>query len=381
MKIRLPALLILFLSVVTQSFGQANCGAASSGFTPINDLGTGTFTNAWGQVWTGGLYPNGSNYLPATHKNDGMQIAQTVLPLDANGAIDTTNGKIVWLSIGMSHCTFETQKFIPLAYAYPNLNPKLVLVDGAQSGKKLSNISAPWNNAYSAYWSLVASRLSNAGVTANQVEVIWLKEANSADDYPLIHDHYDSLIVGFRRVMHELKTRFPNAKLCYMPGRSSGRYASSTLNPEPFSYYTGWATREIIEEQINGDTALAYSGNNIRAPFLLWSTYLWSDGSTPQLTNPNIFITCPDDLEADGTHPSDPVGRTKIANWLLTFYENDSLSCPWFFKPSFCSPVTDVNKISSITLQRDNLPCGLYFILVKQDNKIFSAGRFVISDN
>jgi hypothetical protein len=33
----------LFYSV---AFAQANCSAPSTGFTPINDLGAGTFTNA-----------------------------------------------------------------------------------------------------------------------------------------------------------------------------------------------------------------------------------------------------------------------------------------------------------------------------------------------
>jgi hypothetical protein len=82
-------------------------------------------------VWTGGLYLNGSNFMPSAHKSAGMQIAQSVVPLDASGNVDSTNGKVVWLSIGMSNTTLETQQFIPLANAYANKNPKLTLVDGA----------------------------------------------------------------------------------------------------------------------------------------------------------------------------------------------------------------------------------------------------------
>ncbi|MBI3500510.1 MAG: T9SS type A sorting domain-containing protein [Bacteroidetes bacterium] len=345
MKTQLFSFVILFL-LAAKSFGQANCTAASTGFTPINDLGSGTFTNAWSVTWTGGLYPNGSNYLPATHKGAGTQIAQQVLPLNSSGNVDMTNGKIVWMSIGMSNTTYEAQQFIPLANAYANKNPKLTLVDGAQGGMSADRISSPWLSQYSTYWSTVATRLSSAGVTANQVEVIWFKEADPAGTMT-VQIYYDSLIVQFKRIMHEIKTRFPNAKLCYMASRISARYASSTLNPEPFAYYTGWAVKEIIEEQINGDTALAYSGSNIRSPFLSWGIYMWSDGSTPEATNSNIFITCPTDLQNDGTHPSIPTGAAKVANWLLTFYQNDSLSCSWFFNssPSFC-PLTAVNEIS-----------------------------------
>lgn len=415
----------LFYSV---AFAQANCSAPSTGFTPINDLGAGTFTNAWGTVWTGGLYLNGSNFMPSAHKSAGMQIAKSVVPLDASGNVDSTNGKMVWLSIGMSNTTAETQQFIPLANAYANKNPKLTLVDGAVGGASVDKISSPWLPQYATYWNTVATRLSNAGVTANQVQVIWFKEANPAGTMT-IQQYYDSLLVQFTRCMHEIKTRFPNVKLCYMASRISARYASSTLNPEPFSYYTGWAIREIIQRQINGDTALAYSGNNIRSPFLSWGIYMWSDGSVPQASNPNIFITCPADLANDGTHPS-AVGAAKVANWLLTFYQNDSLSCPWFFNTpqAFCGatgvdetasaasavrvypnpfststifqtanfftnatltvynlygqPVKQIKNFSgqTVTLSRDNLPGGLYFIHLTEDNKIITADKLVITD-
>src|SRR4051812_40183001 len=94
---------------------QPTCTAPSSGFTPINDLGPGTFTNTWSQSWTGGLYPNGSNVLPQNHKAAGMQMVSQVIPRSANGTPDPINGKIGWLSIGMSNTTQESQKFIPTA--------------------------------------------------------------------------------------------------------------------------------------------------------------------------------------------------------------------------------------------------------------------------
>jgi hypothetical protein len=322
---------------------QPICTAPSTGFIPINDLKTGTFNG-----WTGGLYPNGSNYIPSPHKIAGKNIASSqVFPRDAAGNQDLVNGKIVWLSIGMSNTTMETQQFIPLANAYPNKNPKLVFVDGAVGGMTASIISTTSNSNYSTYWNTVATRLSNAGVTASQVQVIWYKEANVANSTPIL-TYYDSLVAQIKRSLNIIKLRFPNARLCYMASRISARYASSALNPEPYAYYTGWAVKKVITDQINGDSKLKYSGPDANSPWLSWGIYLWSDGSTPQITNPNVFWSCGSDFQNDGTHPSVHVGAKKVAELLLNFFQNDSISCPWFFvnRPTFCSSASGTGDIS-----------------------------------
>lgn len=331
-------IIILFAAVAT---AQPLCTATSTGFIPLNDLKTGTFNG-----WTGGLYPNGSDYMPPAHKIAGMNIAATqIIPRDASGNPDNINGKIVWLSIGMSNTTAETQQFIPLANAYPNKNPKLVFVDGAVGGMTASIISTMTNSNYSTYWNTVISRLANTGVTANQVQIIWYKEANVANSTPILN-YYDSMVVQTKRIMNIIKQRFPNARLCYMASRISARYASSSLNPEPYAYYTGWAIKKVIEDQIIGDSKLKYSGFDANSPWLSWGIYLWSDGSIPQITNPNVFWTCSSDFQNDGTHPSIPVGASKVANLLLTFYKNDTISCPWFFNnsPSYCSAPAGINE-------------------------------------
>ena len=56
---------------------------------------------------------------------------------------------------------------------------------------------------------------------------------------------------------------------------------------------------------------------------------MWSDGSTPQTTNPNVFWSCPTDFMGDGTHPS-TVGAQKVGSLLLNFFTSDSTSTPWF---------------------------------------------------
>ena len=417
-------LTLLFL-VATRSIAQ-NCTAASTGLVPINDLGTGQFTNAWNGVWQGGLYPNGSNLLPAAHKNAGLQLAGQIQCLDQNGNPDTANGKIVWLSIGMSNTTQETQKFIPLANALSGKNPRLTLVDGAVGGQTAQIISTQNNANYSSYWNTVQTRLSAAGVSPKQVQVVWLKEANAVGTTP-IKQYYDSLVVQLKRITWELKIRFPNVKLCYIASRISARYATSTLNPEPFAYYTGWAVKKVIEDQINGEAQLAYTGTNVKSPWLSWGIYMWSDGDKPQLTDPKIFWSCPADFQSDGTHPSNPTGATKAGNLLLNFFSTDDTAKPWFmgsgcqittsidelvnnqnlaiFPNPFVSETTikrtgnfqnaslaifnssgqQVKQLSGIsgesyTLHRGNLPKGIYLIRITQDNKLIASDKLLVTD-
>ncbi len=418
-------IIILFAAfihlLIGDLFSQPNCSAPSTGFNPINDLGTG-ISPVTGLM--GGLYPNGSNFLPSAHKTSGLQLAMQVQCLDTSGNPDAVNGKVVWLSIGMSNCSQETQQFIPLANALVGKNPNLTLVNGAQGGKTAEIVSSPWNSSYTNFWNTVDARLSSEGVTANQVQVIWFKEANKANLTPPVQDYHDSLVVQIKRIMNEIKTRFPNVKLCYLASRISARYASTALNPEPYAYMTGWAVKKVIEDQINGDAQLAYSGSGAKSPWLSWGIYMWSDGDTPQMTNSNIFFTCTD-YQNDGTHPS-TAGEQKIGGLLLDFFSTDSTATPWFIANgcnttgiekqnlenslhiypnpfcltttlqvnedlknatlivynSFGQQVKQIKNISgqTVTFHRENLVSGLYFIQLTQDNKVISSNNLVISN-
>ena len=131
-----------------------NCSNTSVGFPPIADLGTGYWRGA-----QGGLYPGGSNYRPVAHNLAGLGIAQNIFPLDTAGNIDLINGKIVWLSVGMSNTTMETQLFLPMTDTFSLINPKLVLVDGAQGGQDINAIDDPQAN----FWNVINQRLSASG--------------------------------------------------------------------------------------------------------------------------------------------------------------------------------------------------------------------------
>jgi len=311
--------LVFLLSAVAAA--QPDCAGTSVGLVAISDLGTGTYNG-----WTGGLYPGGSNERPPDHLAAGLAYAAQVEPLDATGAPDPANGSVVWLSIGFSNATQEAQVFMQLANAMPDKHPRLRLVDGARGGQTATILSTPNHSGYADYWSSVDMRLANAGLTPAQVQAIWFKDDNQAGSTPL-QTHYDTLLAQSKRIMNELRTRFPNGRLCYIASRSYAGYASTALNPEPYAYRNGWAMKHLIEAQITGDPALRHDGPAANAPWLSWGAYLWADGLVPR--GDGLIWECPDDYTNDGTHLS-PTGRTKVANLLLDFFRNDPTTCPWF---------------------------------------------------
>ncbi|MGQ0828536.1 MAG: T9SS type A sorting domain-containing protein [Bacteroidota bacterium] len=314
---------LLLLLVLLSGFLKAqNCTNTSVGYPPINDLATG----AW-RGNTGGLYPNGSNYKPAAHNAAGLNIASQIMPLDTNGNVDLINGKIVWLSVGMSNTTQSTQVFLPMANAFPQKNPKLVLIDGAQGGQDIVIISNPNAN----FWNVIKQRLAAVGLTSKQVQAVWFKEAQGNPTDTAFATYPDALKLKYKTGIQVVKSKFPNTKLCYLSSRTYGGYATGTLNPEPYAYYSGWSVKRLIEDQINGDTSLTYSGATPRVPWLAWGPYLWTDGTTPRADG--LVWNCPTDVLPDGVHPSTS-GRQKVAQLLLNFFTSDSTSTPWFLTQS-----------------------------------------------
>src|SRR5437016_13855224 len=86
--------LLTFLFATTQTF------ATNTGFVPLNDLGSGLYLGQY----QGGLYPGGSNAMPAAHASDGLN--HLITARDVNGN-PTLSGKYALISIGMSNTTQE----------------------------------------------------------------------------------------------------------------------------------------------------------------------------------------------------------------------------------------------------------------------------------
>ena len=239
---RLLAVWAVVASFAPRPAVAANCAGTSVGFVPLEDLGVGLYNGS-----PGGLYPAGRSGRPATHDADLARVAAPV-PLDAAGSPDPVNGKIGFISIGMSNATQEFSTFKPMADAYPAKNPKTVVVDCAFPGKVASIIMNPADP----YWAYVDGQVSAAGLTNAQVEVVWLKEAdgNPSSAWPV---YAQTLRDELGTILQVIKARYPNTRATYLASRIYAGYASTTLNPEPYAYESGFSVKWLVEQQLSGD--------------------------------------------------------------------------------------------------------------------------------
>lgn len=312
-------LLIIFVSSFQNLYSQ-NCSNTSVGFTPVNDLSSGFFR---GQQ--GGLYPAGSNVRPDIHNADGLKLSTQIVPLDTSGNYDPINGKIVLMSVGMSNTSLEFIQFMNLVNQSTIVNPKLVVVNGAQGGKDINKIVNPSDS----FWLILNQRLSARGLTARQVQAIWFKEAEAGPTDTSFPGNPLTIKTKYKTVMNILKNKFQNLDLCYFSSRIYAGYSTSSLSPEPSAYFNGWTVKWTIEDQLNGDTGLIYKGTGANSPWLSWGPYTWADGTNPRLDG--LTWNCPADFNSDGTHPSTS-GSIKVANRLFSFFTTDETAKPWFLK-------------------------------------------------
>lgn len=297
-----------------------SCSTVSVGILPLMDLGTGTYRG-----YQGGLYPGGVNVRPASHDSAGRALAAGVLPRNPSGGVDMANGRIVLLSIGMSNATQEFSVFKGMADSLASKNPRLTIVDGAQGGQTAAIIA----NRNASFWTVIDQRLAAAGMTRMQVQAAWVKEADASPSSGFPR-HAQVLDSEFVLIARNLKYFYPNIALSYWSSRTYGGYATTSLNPEPYAFESGFAVKWTITRQISGDTALAYGGPSPRAPWLAWGPYLWADGLVPR--SDGLTWTCDDFVSTDRTHPS-ATGRRKVAQMLLNFFTADTTAQGWFLRP------------------------------------------------
>lgn len=325
----LASLVCMALSVSSGDAGASNCNGTSVGTIPLSELLSGDY-----QGFPGGLYAGVTNARPAAHETAGLAQAAQVVPRDATGAPNAQNGKIGLVTIGMSNTQSESIKFIEQTFHDPLRDPRLILVQGAAGGQVAERIIDP----EAPYWDFVDQAVANAGLSPNQVQVFWLKEANPGPDEPF-PEHAEILRNQLRIIVQILRDKFPNGRLCYLSSRIYAGYASTGLNPEPYAYESGFTVRWLIEQQMEGDPALNFdpAAGSVEAPWLSWAAYLWGDGLVPR--SDGLIWEC-SDFADDGTHPS-PQGASKVADLLMEWIYNDSTTRWYFAEPSSVDPLPE----------------------------------------
>lgn len=323
-----PFLLLILIGLLTVVGGlvyreltAVHLGQSSVGLTPLTELGRGTYHGA-----QGGLYPNGSNERPSAHEAAGVAIAERIPPLASDGSVDEQNGKIGFVAVGMSNTMMEFAVFLDQGDEIPQLNPAVVLVNGAEMHKASQYVADPNDD----YWTTLDERVAEAGLSDAQVQVVWLKEARASNNLPF---PLDALLLknDLKEIIENLSFRFPNLKIVYLSSRTYGGYATTDLSPEPHAYQSAFAVKWLIEDQIEGKVGLNYDPDQgtVYAPWLSWGPYLWADGVAG---DPAGIVWEQSDFSYDGTHPS-PSGRAKVAGQLHHFLRTDVTAVPWFLTP------------------------------------------------
>ncbi len=275
----------------------------------------------------GGLYGGGKNEPPEAHQAAAQDELAKITPLDAQGE-PSEDGKIVLLSIGMSNTTREFSRFKEVADEDPQKSPHVMVVDGAQGG----NGAEEWaEENVERVWAKVNRRLKRAGVTPEQVQAIWLKQAVRRPKPGESLENARALQGHLTTILNHAKANFPNLRVAYLSSRSYGGYSRNHSEPE--SYETAFSVRWVIQEQIDGEPELNYdpTRGEVKAPLLLWGPYLWANGTTPRKSDGLVWER--EDFVRDGPHPSDS-GREKVVEMLLNFFKSDPNACTWFLKPS-----------------------------------------------
>lgn len=305
----------------------------------------------------GGLYPDELNLPPADHAAAGLAQAALVVPRDEFGnAAD--DGLIVMLGVGMSNAAQEFAVFERQADLDTTRNPRLVIINGAEGAVGAGMMADPANE----YWTLLDGRLVAMDVSPEQVQVVWLKNANGEppDDFP---GHAEQLEEDLRTVVLLLKARFINLRLCYLSSRTYGGYAITEQNPEPQAFETAFSVRWLIEAQIDGDPALSYAAD--LAPWMAWGPYLWANGSVPRAEDGLVWL--PEDFEDDGTHPA-PGAEQKVADLLSEFFAQEETAAGWY--PSRSDADTSLAALDAVedaTVYQSALP-------VQPDPQTLSVG-------
>ncbi len=316
----------------------ADCTHTSTGLVPINDLATGLYLGQF----PGGLYPGGSNELPAEHAAEGVSRAAAIEPLDLDGNPSAT-GKYVLLSIGMSNTTQEfcsagggqncaPWTFIGQALAQPQVNlTTLAIINGAKGGQT----AVLWDSPTDANYDRIRDEeLVPNGLREAQVQIVWAKVADAGPTASLPAPNADAyaLLTHMGNIARALKIRYPNVKIVFFTSRIYAGYASTGLNPEPYAYESAFAVKWLIEaqiEQMAGGPIDPHAGDLDyidTAPWLAWGPYPWADGLVPR--GDGLTWAC-SDLEGDGTHPA-MSGEQKVGSLLLDFLLASPFSAPWF---------------------------------------------------
>ncbi len=307
---------------------------------PVSELLVDTYKG-----YPGGLYPGG-NTMPPAHLAAGLARAALIQPRDVSGA-PSASGRYILMSIGMSNATQEWCAGGGAPPCTPNSFTGQALADVAVERTELAIVNgalgsqtcSAWDDASDSNWDRVGTLLTNQGFGPGQVQAIWLKCANAGPTMalPAAGSHAYQVETGMANIIRIARQRYPNLQMVFVSNRIYAGYATTTLNPEPHAYETGFALKWLVAAQIAQEatgTIDPRAGNLALAttPWIGWGPDLWANGTTARADGLSYSQS---DLAADGTHPS-ASGVTKVGGQLLNFFKTSPVTSCWFLAGQSC---------------------------------------------
>lgn len=285
-----------------------NCDMDTTGFIPVADLGTSTFNG-----FTGGKYPGGSNNIPALHFNQGVDASATIFPLNSKGITDSVNGKIGFMVLGYSTAAM-TGRFVRSIYQTQEIDNPMEIVIGAQGGQDINSMT----NADDVYWSNIDTILNSSGLSAQQIQLIWISSGDILSHQLPFPEQCYVQIEKYKRMLQQIKIKYPNTKIVFISDRTYAGYIGGIGEgpqelKEPTAYYNSWTVKWLIEKQIEGEAG--FTQNEI--PFIDWGPALWTDGTNG---NSSGYQWNCEDAGKGGIHPSSK-GRMKEAGLVYLYFK------------------------------------------------------------
>src|SRR5207249_4513423 len=109
-----------------------------------------------------------------------------------------------------------------------------------------------WSSSTSPEYDRVRdSVLTPQGLSESQVQAVWLKVADASPWASLPGTNADAytLETYLGNIARALKTRYPHLEQVFLSSRIYGGYATSSLNPEPYAFESGFSMKWIIQAQ------------------------------------------------------------------------------------------------------------------------------------
>lgn len=295
-----------------------SCSATSVGTPPLTTVGV-----PYKSRMTGGIFAQGGNVEPLFATSRGVERAQAIK--DA--------GPFVFMAIDSSNLWDEFKEFTNTFGAAPDLNPQMTLVNASTGGCDTFSwaYDTPCGGANVPAWEQMDAKLAAKGMTRADVKVVFTKIVTAK--FRFSAKQFEPRLVQEKQFARDfltaLRVKLPNVTMVYLSSRIYAGYSTAgVLSPEPMAYETGWAVRDLIDEQhtavLQANTSSPMHDQNV--PWVTWGPYMWADGTTPRvdaLTPPastqtwlcSDFQGLPLGMAQDGIH-AHKTGWVKIATHL-----------------------------------------------------------------